>query len=69
MSKITNSMYIQCTLTVYLEFVLTHTLQFSIQQVASDPTHNIFDYEYEPVTNESNKTGPKLLVYCQSDVH
>ena len=31
-------------------------------KVACNPTHNIFAYNYRPVTDESNKTRTKLLV-------
>ena len=35
---------------------------FVILQVASNPIHNIFNYRYEKITENSNKTGSKLLV-------
>ena len=34
----------------------------SFRQVAAYPTHNIFNYAYEPITDASNKTGNRLLV-------
>ena len=30
--------------------------------MACNPTHNIFDFKYRPITDASDKTGKKLLV-------
>ena len=51
--------------TISFFIVIISLLTFSelyVTQQASDPMQNIFNYTYEPVSQSTNKTGPKLLV-------
>ena len=41
-------------------YITTHCA-FTFFQVVINPAYNVFGYNYEPVTHETNKTGSSLL--------
>ena len=46
----------------YKSYINLTSYIFFNEQIVTNPNHNVFGYKYLPVTEESNKTGCKLLV-------